>query len=457
MSKHRGTKRTNDFINDNDRNPNERNPNDRKPIFIKKTRIIKPKHNDENDDLDLFIRLLSGAPPQDNLKIVEQPLPKLDDLCKNPMCNHKTFEDDDTQADIFKKDSIENMYDLIELGKSFHCKKNTEYSGMNLRIMFNLIEPLTELSRMVGMSNVKEHIVDQILFFLQGSHIKSKCGKCNDCLFGLKCLNSQTDMLHTVITGPPGVGKTELGKILGKVYKEMGILSKGTFKLVSRSDLIAGYLGQTAIKTQKVINEAQGGVLFIDEAYSLGNSELRDSFSKECLDTLNQNLSEKRDFLCIIAGYQEQLEKCFFKYNEGLRRRFTFRYNIKQYNASELLEIFEKKVLESEWSLYYNSKPDDTSKVLSKKARVKNSVEELFKKNMNKFPNFGGDMETLLLKCKIVNTRRCSFNEGESRKTLSFDDIRKGIELFSKHRASDLAYNSNSDSDSDGGKISIYS
>ena len=106
------------------------------------------------------------------------------------------------------------------------------------------------------------------MFFLQGNHTNQKCNKCIDCSYNLPCLNSQTEMLHTVITGPPGVGKTEFGKILGKVYKEMGILSGGSFKLATRADLIGAYLGHTAIKTQKVIDEAKGGVLFIDEAYS---------------------------------------------------------------------------------------------------------------------------------------------------------------------------------------------
>merc|ERR1711991_1200935 len=107
------------------------------------------------------------------------------------------------------------------------------------------------------------------------------------------------DMLHTVITGPPGVGKTELGRILGHIYKGMGVLKKGHLKIVKRSDLIGKYLGHTAAKTQDVIDECSGGVMFIDEAYSLCNKEGRDSFSKECIDTLNQNLTERRDFLCI--------------------------------------------------------------------------------------------------------------------------------------------------------------
>ena len=81
------------------------------------------------------------------------------------------------------------------------------------------------------------------------------------------------DFMHTVIYGPPGTGKTEIAKIIGKIYCKMGILKKGTFKKVTRSDLIAGYLGQTALKTKDVINECLDGVLFIDEAYSLGNIE----------------------------------------------------------------------------------------------------------------------------------------------------------------------------------------
>lgn len=355
--------------------------------------------------------------------VKKETVKKIENECRNPLCNHKTFEEDDSPIEIPHLMDISNVNDLIKLGMTFHCKKNVEYCKMNLRILCNLVPSLTELSRLVGMTNVKEKMVDQILFFLQGNHVTQKCGKCMDCIFGLQCLNSQTDMLHTVLTGPPGVGKTELGKILGKVYKELGILSKGTFKIVSRSDLIAEYLGQTAVKTQKVIDEAMGGVLFIDEAYSLGNAELRDSFSKECIDTLNQNLSERRDLLCIIAGYENELEKCFFKYNAGLRRRFTFRYDLCEYKYDELLKIFELKVHLMGWSLFYDN--NDLSR---------ENVLELFKKNKNKFPNYGGDMETLVLNCKISHTRRCSFDKNEKRRTFSFNDIEDGICKFIKNR-----------------------
>jgi hypothetical protein len=159
--------------------------------------------------------------------------------------------------------------------------------------------------------------------------------------------------------------------------------------------------------------------MFIDEAYSLGHSEGRDSFSKECLDTLNQNLSERRDFLCIIAGYKDDLEKCFFKMNEGLRRRFTFRYDIEGYNAKELLDIFLLKLKNEGWTVDM----DEMEK-----------LEKLFTDNKNNFPNYGGDIETLFLNCKIVHSRRVLFDD--KKKRLSLEDIKKGIEYFLKHRKS---------------------
>lgn len=397
----------------------------------------KPKTCNDDDDLFTLSRLLfppGGSNNVNNNANRQRANKNIEDLCRNPMCNHKTFEEDPSPVIVPVISQITSIEDLIELGKSYHCKKNTEFAGMNLRIMCNLVAPLTELSNMIGMDIPKSHIINQILFFLQGNHTSGKCNKCTDCAFNLPCLNSQTEMLHTVITGPPGVGKTEFGKILGKVYKEMGILSKGTFKLVTRSDLIAGYLGQTALKTQKVIDEARGGILFIDEAYSLGNAELRDSFSKECIDTLNQNLTERRDFLCIIAGYENELENCFFKYNAGLKRRFTFRYGMVPYSHEELLRIFEHKVGLINWSMSYTPNQSDTSEMLECKTLMRSDIEALFKKNIKCFPNYGGDVETLLLNCKIVHTKRCTMANDEKRRELTIADIQEGLSTFVRHR-----------------------
>ena len=319
---------------------------------------------------------------------------------------------------------------MITLGKSYHCKKNKDFNGINLRLLCNMVPPLMELQKMIGMKEVKEHMVNQILFFLQGFNKKDRCGTCTECAFNVPCIKNTEDMLHTVVTGPPGVGKTELGKILAKVYKEMGVLSKGTFRVVTRSDLIGKYLGHTAIKTQELINECEGGVMFIDEAYALGNEEGRDSFSKECLDTLNQNLSEKRDFLCIIAGYKDQLEKCFFSYNEGLRRRFTFRYDIKGYNGEELRDIFLNKVKKNGW--YYENL-DLVENNNEKKSEFK-KLTKFFTRNKSKFPNYGGDMETLFLNAKIIHSNRMVFGEPEKRRYLTLGDVENGLKKYLSNR-----------------------
>jgi SpoVK/Ycf46/Vps4 family AAA+-type ATPase len=227
-------------------------------------------------------------------------------------------------------------------------------------------------------------------------------------------------MMHTVIEGPPGTGKTEVAKIIGKIYLAMGILYNNKFIKATRSQLIAGYLGQTAIATQKVIDSARGGVLFIDEVYSLGSYDNKDSFSKECIDVINENLTERKtDFICIIAGYKEDIKKCFFNANKGLERRFPIRFQINNYDASELYSIFKKKVYENNWFI------DESIKV------------DFFEKNYKNFNFFGGDMELLFNSCKRSHSRRVFTLDFETKKILTIKDLQKGFESFLKHKNDD--------------------
>jgi SpoVK/Ycf46/Vps4 family AAA+-type ATPase len=233
--------------------------------------------------------------------------------------------------------------------------------------------------------------------------------------------------MHTVIYGPPGSGKTEIAKIIGAIYSRMGILKKGTFKKVTRSDLIAGYLGQTAIKTRDIIEDCIGGVLFIDEAYALGNPEKKDSFAKECIDTLCEALSNhKHEIMVIIAGYETELNECFFSYNQGLESRFTWRFKTDNYEAEDLHNIFLKKVKDIGWSI------KDTDTDTTNTNTSKNNIQvEWFKKNISSFPYFGRDIETLLAKTKIAHSKRLFGKKHKNQ--ISFGDLEKGFRMYSKN------------------------
>lgn len=300
---------------------------------------------------------------------------------------------------IFINASITCLSDLIELCEKYPLHDNVEYN-INMKAIHDINPSLIELQNMIGMNSIKENIVDQILYFVQDLHNISP----NNC-----------DYMHAVIYGPPGTGKTEVAKIMGKIFSNLGVLKKNIFKKVTREDLVAGYLGQTSLKTKEVIKECIGGVLFIDEAYALGNKEKRDSFSKESIDTICEALSHyKKDFMCIIAGYEQELKDCFFSYNPGLESRFTWKFKIDDYSSKELRLIFEKKVIDCGWGF-----KDPL-------------LDEWFDKNKEYFPYFGRDMETLFSKVKISHSRRVFCLPKEEKTFISSTDLEKGFAIYIK-------------------------
>ena len=288
---------------------------------------------------------------------------------------------------------INSLGDLIQLIDDFPYDTNKRYN-INLHGLHKIKEPLIELNSMIGLKTLKDNIVDQILFYIQNLH--------------------KSEYMHTVLYGPPGTGKTEVAKIIGKIFSKLGILNKGIFKKVTRSDLIAGYLGQTAIKTKDVIKESLGGVLFIDEAYALGNPEKRDSFSKECIDTLCEALSDHKDnLMVIIAGYEKDLNECFFDYNQGLNSRFNWRFNIDEYSSEDLYNIFIKKVKDAEWTY-------DQANINVK----------WFEKNKDYFSYYGRDIEVLFSKIKIAHSRRVFSKPETEKKNLTMLDMENGLKMF---------------------------
>lgn len=211
----------------------------------------------------------------------------------------------------------------------------------------SLSELLDELNALVGLESVKKKVNDLIAY-----QKVQKLRRENN-------LFSSKNTLHLAFTGNPGTGKTTVARIVGRIYKQIGLLSKGHFVEVSRTDLIAGYQGQTALKVKKVIEKAKGGVLFIDEAYSITENDHSDSYGRECLTELTKALEDYRDDLVVIvAGYTEPMKK-FFESNPGLKSRFNTFIEFEDYSAYEL-----GKILENMCSLNDYELSDDARKQL---------------------------------------------------------------------------------------------
>ena len=204
--------------------------------------------------------------------------------------------------------------------------ENAKVSNPNEKSLEELLE---ELDGLVGLDKVKSD-VRSLMNFIKVANMRRKKG-----------LKVPTISYHLVFTGNPGTGKTTIARLVAQIYYKMGLLTKGQLVETDRSALVAGYLGQTAIKTQKVIQEALGGVLFIDEAYALAG-EGEDSYGKEAIETLLKGMEDHRDDLVVIvAGYDELMHR-FIDSNPGLRSRFNKFFSFPDYNGDELVKIFDR-------------------------------------------------------------------------------------------------------------------
>ena len=286
---------------------------------------------------------------------------------------------------------LTNLDSLIDI-----AKQNKKYKNIDNATLQRILQPLQELQSIIGMKDLKDSIFYQIIYYIQNLHKKTE------------------DYLHTVILGSPGSGKTTVAKIIANIYCGLGILHEHNIMIAKRSDLVGEYLGQTTIKTNKFLNKCIGGVLFIDEIYSLGpgSKDKKDSYSKEAIDALNIFLSEhKKDFCCIIAGYEKEVHDCFFSVNQGLERRFPWVHKITKYSDHELAQICLKQIKDINW--------DTTISI--------NDLALIIKENSTIFKNLGGSIENLITRSKMCHAKRVFALDECHKFIITVEDIKNAI------------------------------
>lgn len=300
--------------------------------------------------------------------------------------------------------AFENLDNSIIKNEEIHNKTSIDSNKIEDNPEEESLEDLlNELNELIGLAGVKEE-VSSLVNILKINKLRESRG------FKVPQVSK-----HLVFLGNPGTGKTTVARLLSKIYKKLGVLEKGQLVEVDRSGLVAGYVGQTAIKTQEKIDEAMGGVLFIDEAYTLAKGE--NDFGQESIDTLLKAMEDQReDFVVIVAGYSKPMNR-FLESNPGLKSRFNKSITFEDYSPNELLDIFELFCKLNDMRLssdardnliqYLSELSDEKSENFANGREMRNLFEKAFTNQANRLSHYNNisDEELNIIKTEdiIVN------------------------------------------------------
>lgn len=308
-----------------------------------------------------------------------------------------------------KEQRLKRATELTELANKIILKQETLSSSnsekvnsvINKEEKVSLEEALKKLNNLIGLNSVKKQIndwVEQIKVF----NMRRENG-----------LSIPPMSYHLIFTGNPGTGKTTVARIIAQIYCALGITKTANFVETDRADLVAGYVGQTAIKTKEVLNKAKDGVLFIDEAYTLANKGEND-FGQESIDTLLKVMEDSRENLVVIAAGYDNLMEGFINSNPGLKSRFKTIIKFDDYSPEELFEIFINFCNQEEYIL-----DDEASKL------IKKIIFNMYNNRNEKFGN-GREVRNLFENIVTLQSRRVSSIANPTRKdlmTITYKDL----------------------------------
>lgn len=270
-----------------------------------------------------------------------------------------------------------------------------------------IYKTLRALQEMVGMQDIKQQLVKMIKLKCQGDSL------------------GQNEIDHVAIAGPPGVGKTAVAEHIARIYSQLGDLSSDRIVRGNKANMVSKWLGDTAPAVERLIDQAAGGTLILDEAYELGKrnaaSDNADVATNDCMNTLNRRLTEActdpgKRFLCIVIGYERELEDNFFSFNKGLRRRFVWYFRIGEYSPRDMRDITDRLMRRRNLVCGEDAMPADW-----------------FADKMRDFPYWGGSCQVLIDKIVMVHGERVFGMPRADKGAFTRADVEGGFAVYKQY------------------------